>query len=75
MRNLIFNNTTNCEINPILTHCAIILTFIVSFFLFRFYINKNKTCHTYDTDEILKRSELYLNRFRSDNEDFFFGTK
>ena len=68
-----FTNDVHCSLESKLNFYLPFLFFIIGFCFFRFVVFKS---NTNEKEEIRKRkiSEYILNKYKEENEQFFFGT-
>jgi hypothetical protein len=60
-----------CQINENVANAAIVIVFLISFFIFRYIANKNDKITEEEKKERMKQAEEYFNRHLSETSEFF----
>ncbi len=69
MKVSLLSNRLLCEVNSA-SNALLLVIFVISFLIFRFYSIKNKKSEE-EINRRKKKAEKYMNKYKHENEEFF----
>lgn len=68
-----FTDSFMCDVHTLRLNTMLVVTFVISFLLFKFFLNKERIKTPEENARVKKKAEKYLNKYRLENEEFFMA--